>query len=169
MAKNVDGLWATIGTSADDKNRRTGKLIPERKLSIEGRRVLEVLYCECCGTQLLCGNKVPLREGPLGQEKYELTSLEAQIEGLPETTVESRTDAQSYREVGVVWLSAGESAPRAAADLCWKQGTIAMTMVRGRPRAPEDRKQACWEPASIDPNSGIVVPGRGGDGIPCYW
>lgn len=53
MAKNIDGLWATIEKSLEDKNRRVGRLLPERKLSLTGKRVLEVLYCECCGTQLL--------------------------------------------------------------------------------------------------------------------
>lgn len=169
MAKNVEGLWATIGLGAGDRARRVGKLLPDRKLELDGKRVLEVLYCECCGTQLLCGNKIPLRDGPLGIEKYELTSLEAQIEGLPETTVESRTDAQSYRDVGVVWLLREDDSPHCPDALSWNHGTIAMQMVRGAPRRPKDRKGARWKPATIDQVTGMVSLGTGGQGSPCYW
>ena len=169
MAKNVEGLWATIGLGAGDRARRVGKLLPDRKLELDGKRVLEVLYCECCGTQLLCGNKIPLRDGPLGIEKYELTSLEAQIEGLPETTVESRTDAQNYRDVGVVWLLHEDDPPYCADVLSWKHGTVAMQMVRGTPRGPLARRDARWKPATINPVTGLVSLGSGGQGSPCYW
>lgn len=166
MAKNVEGLWATIDLSKGDAARRVGELLPDKKLEINGRRVLEVLYCECCGTQLLCGNKIPLKDGPIGVEKYELTSLEAQIEGLPETTVESRTDAQSYRDVGVVWLRRGGDPIHANDALCWKHGTIAVEEKSGRPK---ERKEAKWKQATIDPATGLIAPGASSGGIPCYW
>ncbi|PHQ13637.1 DEAD/DEAH box helicase [Marinobacter profundi] len=176
MAKNVDGLWATIGTSADDKNRRTGKLIPERKLSIEGRRVLEVLYCECCGTQLLCGNKIPWKQknglGIVSETSFELTSLETQIEGLPESTVETRTDAQTYQDVGVVWLKhPSDESKIENSDLTWLQGTIETHSNEGRPGRPVDRRPASWVPASINPVTGLVRLGsQTQDGeLPCYW
>lgn len=168
MAKNVEGLWATIFPVAGDPDRNVGELLPDRKLELNGKRVLEVLYCECCGTQLLCGNKTILQDA-LGNESYELTSLEAQIEGLPETTVESRTDAQNYRDVGVVWLPVKTHRPVRLVDLSWDHGTVAMKMVKDRPLRPEDRKPARWEPATIDENTGLVSPGSGGKGIPCYW
>lgn len=168
MAKNVEGLWATIGVGDGDRSRRVGRLLPDRRLELNGRRVLEVLYCECCGTQLLCGNKIPVKDA-LGNERYELTALEAKIEGLPETTVESRTDAQCYRDVGVVWLLHGDE-PRPQQDaLSWKHGTEAMKTVKGRPRGPEAWKPATWEPATIHPGTGLVSPGVGGEGVPCYW
>jgi hypothetical protein len=166
MAKNVEGLWATISLRDDDAARRIGELLPDRKLEIKGRRVLEVLYCECCGTQLLCGNKIPLKDGPLGVEKYELTSLEAQIEGLPETTVESRTDAQSYRDVGVVWLRSELDPTHAQGALCWKHGTFAVEEKTGKPK---ERKEAKWKPATIDPATGLITPGAGSGGAACYW
>src|SRR5690554_636917 len=176
MAKNVDGLWATIGTSADDKNRRTGKLIPERKLSIEGRRVLEVLYCECCGTQLICGNKIPWKQknglGIVSETSFELTSLETQIEGLPESTVETRTDAQTYQDVGVVWLKhPSDESKIENSDLTWLQGTIETHSNEGRPGRPVDRRPASWVSASINPVTGLVRLGsQTQDGeFPCYW
>src|SRR5690554_3945664 len=175
MAKNVDRLWATIGTSADDKNRRTGKLIPERKLSIEGRRVLEVLYCECCGTQLLCGNKIPWKQknglGIVSETSFELTSLETQIEGLPETTVETRTDAQSYRDVGVLWLRGPDDNVISKDNLKWQHGTIETSSTRDRPGKPLAYMPARWVPASINPITGLVSLGSNVEKgkLACYW
>lgn len=170
MAKNVDGLWATIGLRDEDGNRRVGRLLPERKLSIDGQRILEVLYCECCGTQMLCGNKIPLK-GVFGFEKeFELTSLETQIEGLPEATVETRTDAQSYRNVGVVWLCNPDTSPPAA-DLKWRHGTIETNSTSTRPGKPLAYMPASWDKASINPITGLVTLGSApGDGeLACYW
>jgi len=170
MAKNVEGLWSTISLMDGDQCRRVGKLLPDRKLTIDGLRVLEVLYCECCGTQLLCGNKIPLK-GSLGLEtQFELTSLETQIEGLPETTVETRTDAQNYKDVGVVWLRRPDTDPAAPLDeLQWHQGTIATRSDNGRPGKPVDSKQAKWVPATINATTGLVTLGSQGAGLPCYW
>lgn len=171
MAKNIDGLWATIDLREGDGDRRVGELLPERKLSIEGRRVLEVLYCECCGTQLLCGNKIALKNGLGLEREFELTSLETQIEGLPETTVETRTDAQNYRDVGVVWLR-GSGTPTASADgLKWQHGTIETNSTSTRPGRPLAYMPASWFPASINPITGLVTLGRDpkeGE-LACYW
>ena len=65
MAKNIDGLWATPALHPADSRRRVGQLMPEAALSLGDSRLLEVLYCECCGTQLLCGNKIPLTPAQL--------------------------------------------------------------------------------------------------------
>lgn len=172
MAKNVEGLWATIGTSGGDRNRRVGTLLPDRKLALDGNRVLEVLYCECCGTQLLCGNKIPLKNDLHMETAFELTPLETQIEGLPEATVETRTDAQSYKDVGVIWLRKPESDPAAVPeDLKWKHGTIAVNSDNGRPGKPKDAKDAGWVKATVIPETGIVkLGGKDEEGsLPCYW
>jgi len=169
MAKNVDGLWATIGLAEEDNKRRSGKLLPDRKLTFEGQRVLEVLYCECCGTQLLCGNRVSDKPAMPGlPARFELTSLEVQIEGLPETTVETRTDAQNYRDVGVVWLRNPDRDPDVTAgDLTWQHGTIATQDLENRPGKPLDSKQASWVAATINPVTGLVCVGQQERGLPC--
>lgn len=171
MAKNVDGIWATIEPKVLDQKRRVGNLLPERKLTFEGRRVLEVLYCECCGTQMLCGNRVPgnpIMPGLL-PSVFGLTSLEAQIDGLPESTVETRTDAQNYRDVGVIWLRKPDYDTKLIAnDLQWKQGTIETTDVENGPERPVDSKPASWVASTINPVSGVVRVGENGDGLPCF-
>lgn len=168
MAKNIEGLWATIETSTHDSNRRVGRLLPDRKLSVNDHRVLEVLYCECCGTQLLCGNKIPLTNA-LGEERrFELTPLETQIEGLPESTVETRTDAQTYKDVGVIWLCRENESGR---DIgCeWKHGTDKTHPDGSQRGRPLYTCPAQWLPARIDAVTGLVSIGDQGDGVPCYW
>jgi hypothetical protein len=169
MAKNVEGLWATIDKSDVDSRRRVGQLLPDRRLSLNGNRVLEVLYCECCGTQLLCGHKIS-EKGALGMEAgFELTALEAQIEGLPESTVETRTDAQTYRDVGVVWLRHSDDPSPRADELTWKQGEIAQPIENGRPGRPIKKAPASWCHAVIEPTTGFVSFDTLAKGIPCYW
>src|SRR5690606_1617977 len=78
MARNIDGLWAGIGLRADGPDRRVGQLYPEPTSHAARDRVLEVLYCECCGTQLLGGSKIEV----VGQEAsraYELTPLDSNL------------------------------------------------------------------------------------------
>ncbi|QJY35797.1 DEAD/DEAH box helicase [Vibrio europaeus] len=172
MAKNIDGLWATIATSPEDNKRRVGTLLPEKKLTFDNQRVLEVLYCECCGTQLLCGNRVsnPGSMPGMPPQRFELTPLETQIDGLPESTVETRTDAQNYRDVGVVWLCDQEGGSDAShPSLDWEHGTIETNDNDKFPGQPKDRRPATWRRAKISPKTGLVnfVPGAL-DGIDCY-
>lgn len=179
MARNIDGLWATVGVGKDDSKRRVGELLPEPLLAKDGARVLEVLYCECCGTQLLCGNKIPLkraeRDRPADEiafadprdsdvVAYELTPLAARLEGLPESTVETRTDSQAYSELGVVWICDPADKPDTQ-DHVWRQATTE----RDDQLRPRGRADARWQAARIDPVTGIVSFTRTGAGIDCFW
>ncbi|MBV7315428.1 DEAD/DEAH box helicase [Shewanella sp. NIFS-20-20] len=174
MAKNIDGLWATIELDDRDSQRRVGTLLPEKKLTYERRRVLEVLYCECCGTQLLSGNRVSSRAIIPGvpPQSFELTPLESQIDGLPESTVETRTDAQHYKDVGVVWLCGKEGEPPILPEnLMWSHGSIETHGDDKRPGKPKDTKSARWLPAKINSKTGLVnlgLTGCSGDDLACY-
>lgn len=168
MARNIDGLWATIAPpdSSSDPHRLVGKLSPEPSLGLqEGglKRALEVLYCECCGTQLLAGNKHPLMEttsGPAKRTKvrYELTALPSNIDRLPENSNDVRTDAKAYDSLGVVWLGRDGAGIQGG----WKQADF--------DRTSGARKDANWRPARIKPDLGVVtIDGGDEDGLPCYW
>jgi hypothetical protein len=172
MAKNIDGLWATIGATPEDNKRRVGTLLPEKKLTFDNQRVLEVLYCECCGTQLLCGNRVsnPGFMPGMPSQGFELTPLETQIDGLPESTLETRTDAQNYRDVGVVWLCDQEGdSDFSHASLDWEHGTIETNDNDKFPGQPKDRRPATWRRAQISPKTGLVSFMSGAlEGRDCY-
>ena len=75
------------------------------------------------------GNKISMKSSLGIETKFELTALETQIEGLPETTVETRTDAQSYNDVGVVWLRDPDKKISVENDaLKWAHGAIAVSI-----------------------------------------
>ncbi|MDX2193529.1 MAG: DEAD/DEAH box helicase [Gemmatimonadales bacterium] len=184
MARNVDGLWAAIGQDASDPRRRVGDLLPESRSEVGGRRVLEVLYCECCGTQLLCGNKIALDRstlvgqianpngipglgGALQGGAYELTASAAQLGTLPEQFREVRTDAKSYAELGVIWLTPPGGTPRTS-PIKWKQRPF-----EDEPAAAAAKSvEASWVDAWVMPSSGIVCLGTAtppSGAVPCLW
>lgn len=188
MARNIDGLWATIAKPSEaDPRRLVGKLSPEPQLASRvgdapPQRLLEVLYCECCGTQLLCGNKSQLRnaQGPAipgvpgsgasPVQRYELTALPSNLDGLPDRAPEGRTDQQRYDALGVVWMG-----KEGAGLEEWDQGSEERQVGRGPAGLPVHKQRACWLPARINPSTGIVTitPSEAdegaAEGIPCHW
>ncbi len=168
MVKNIDGLWATVGTLAGDGRRRTGRLLAESVMAVDGMRALEVLYCECCGTQLLAGYKTSA-PAPGQQKRYELAPMPPAIDGLPESGGSTRTDAQPYSSLGVVHLVRQDWNGIAGSDLySWQHHTEARDE---KTRRPKDKAPARWMEASIYPATGIVEIGDSHpDGtIPCLW
>lgn len=168
MVKNIDGLWATAKHVAQDRRRRVGRLLAEPLMDVDGNRALEVLYCECCGTQLLAGYKTSASI-PGSVDRYELAPMPPAIEGLPEATPQTRTDAQRYDKLGVVHLLPGDwEGVSDASELQWTQGSEER---RENDRKPVYGAHAEWQRASIDPVTGIVEVGKEpvGDGIPCLW
>lgn len=168
MVKNIDGLWATAQHVGQDRRRRVGRLLAEPRMDIDGDRALEVLYCECCGTQLLAGYKTPASI-PGNIDRYELAPMPPAIEGLPESMPQTRTDAQRYNKLGVVHLLPsdweGVSDP---SELQWTQGSEERDETT---RRPVFTAAAGWLHSSIDPLTGIVEVGKEpvGNGVPCLW
>lgn len=168
MVKNIDGLWATAQHVGRDRRRRVGRLLAEPRMEVDGVRALEVLYCECCGTQLLAGYKTSASiAGSI--ERYELAPMPPAIEGLPESTPQTRTDAQRYDKLGVLHLLPSDW-ERAfdPSELLWTQGSEERDEGTRRPvlTAP-----ASWLYSSIDPSTGIVEVGKEplGNRVPCLW
>ena len=128
-------------------------------------RVLEVLYCECCGTQLLAGYK-SVAAGRQGQQRFELAPLPPSIEGLPESNQQTRTDSQPSSTLGVVFL-VNESWLPGHASLEWQQGSEE----RDDQRRPVARGRARWLEARLDPMTGLVEIGGSPEGgrLRCLW
>jgi DEAD/DEAH box helicase domain-containing protein len=167
MAKNIDGLWANASLNLADNKRRVGRLLPEPRMSFEDKRVLEVLYCECCGTQLLAGYKMDA-ESKEANAKYELAPLPSSIEGMPESVTQSRTDLQTYSNLGVIFLVPEDH--KYSDNLIWDQGSVQRKGQDGRIGEPCDSVRASWISSSIDPRTGIVEVGGNKDGqIKCLW
>lgn len=160
MVKNIDGLWAAGHPTADDPRRRVGNLLAEPQDVRARNRVLEVLYCECCGTQLLAGYKIPCGSG-----RYELAAMPPDLEGLPETSFTGRTDMQSTDRLGVLYLlPSGRVAAEGTGR--WDQGSVQ----RDDNGKPVIEAEAQWVCAKFDPVLGLVNLETGAEGgLPCLW
>ena len=168
MAKNIDGLWGTADLpQSEDNHRRVGHLLPEPIISLQGKRVLEVLYCECCGTQLLAGYKMHAG-GTLNNPRFELAPMPSAIASMPESAPQGRTDVQNYKTLGVVYL-VPDQYPNVD-DLIWEQGSTERKLRDGRVGNPCKKTSAAWLKATIDPNTGVVEIGEGGENkTKCLW
>ena len=167
MAKNIDGLWATTRLNSSKDNKRTvGTLFPDPRVSFEGERILEVLYCECCGTQLLAGYKMDAG-GTQANPKYELAPLPSSIGGMPEAAPQNRTDAQLYQSLGVIQLV--KDGDKRIIDK-WDQGSVERTGKDGRIGQPCASTSAEWIYSSIDSKTGVVEVGADRHGaVKCLW
>jgi len=99
--RNIEGLWASISPENPEDSRTSGKLYPEPRIkSDEGHRVLELLYCDNCGTTFLGGK----RGAPGDTNAFcELLPVSPNIEGIPEKTPAKLVEKRTYQEYGIFW------------------------------------------------------------------
>jgi DEAD/DEAH box helicase domain-containing protein len=149
--RNIEGLWAcaapncgVTGDEADD-GRPCGRLSTDPPILCEhSHRMLELLYCEQCGTLLLGGSRLPLEAGG-----WELLRTDADIEGIPDRQTARFVERRTYDQYGVFW-------PRGLAQLhpdahAWRQS------------AGEDSTTAArWSPAALNVENANVEIGEGG-------
>lgn len=100
--KNINGLWATVDRCDWKHNRPVGKLHDTPKIIDEenkNRRVLELLYCESCGSIFYGGRRYEREES---NECFILPNS-PNIEDLPEKTTQVIVDKQPYSDYTVFW------------------------------------------------------------------
>ncbi|MEX0597379.1 MAG: hypothetical protein WD512_12870, partial [Candidatus Paceibacterota bacterium] len=99
--RNIEGLWASTMPLKSEDLRTIGKLYPTPIIkSEEGHRVLELLYCDNCGTTLFGGK----RGKPGNFNSFcELLPVSPNIEGIPEKTPAKLVEKRTYQEYGVFW------------------------------------------------------------------
>ena len=140
--RNIEGLWASIRPRPDAvDNRPVGKLYASaRIMSEDGDRVLELLYCEHCGTVFLGGSRLNLDEGVI-----ELLATTPDIEGIPERQAVRFVERRTYREFAVFWPQGDQvySEPDR-----WRQSRFGSH--NGRPEWGQ------WQPASLKHRTGQV-------------
>ena len=65
--RNIEGIWASVKSDEideaySDEERTVGKLYSTTRINSEnGNRVLELLYCDNCGTTLFGGSRLVTR------------------------------------------------------------------------------------------------------------
>jgi DEAD/DEAH box helicase domain-containing protein len=155
--RNIEGLWACIkpGCGCNSGDRPVGQLFPSGSVLCANRadphRVLEILYCEHCGTLMVGGSRLTLPDN----DGWEFLSTDPDIEGIPDRQAARFVDRRSYGESGIFWPSHG-AVLHADARRDWQQPALDA-------RPP---RTARWAPASLDSKSGRVRLGSQGPTIP---
>jgi DEAD/DEAH box helicase domain-containing protein len=150
--RNIEGLWACTkpnhGCEENEisENRPVGKLFVENPpILCDNYRVLELLYCEQCGTVFFGGNRLT-RQNARQNDGWELLPTEPDIEGIPERKIASLLHRRNYSEYAVFWPFRNIDE-----DVCkgWKQPS----------RQGEGGEKAWWDKASLGTRSGRVILG----------
>lgn len=155
--RNIEGLWASVAPSSSDEGRTVGKIYPTSRIKSEdGHRVLELLYCDNCGTTFFGGKR-----GAPGESSAfcELLPISPNIEGIPDKTPAKLVEKRTYQEFGVFWPQGDQEMiphertrgewdnPR---DAYWRQ-----TVLDGHHSTDYT---AQWIPAFLNKYSGDVCP-----------
>lgn len=99
--RNIDGLWATLEKYDEENNRPVGRLHAHSR-DIDGdKRVLELLYCEQCGTVFYGGKRHAYRE--LGKWQTVILPTSSNIEDLPETQSQVIVEKRNYHEFAIFY------------------------------------------------------------------
>lgn len=157
--RNLDGLWCSTRLpplQAGEPRKSAGTLYLESHIHtpLQGsdtddpRRVLEMLYCDECGTVFWGGSRMDgLSGGDAGD--VELLSVTPNIEGIPDKQVNRLLERRTYDEFGVFWPSE-DRIPGFGLNEEWNQSKI---------REPETFLRARWMPAFLNNQTGRISLG----------
>jgi len=164
FTKNLEGLWASALPNEGANSRPFGRLYesPEGVTDDEGRRLLELLYCESCGTSMFAGRRVCVesQEVDFGEPiqklvGFEMSAIEPNIEGSPLAIQSELTEFLPHSELVVFWpgeelrddVSGGlDAAPKDQLD----QGKAFRDVKKA------DMSSCSWEPATLDCSNGQI-------------
>lgn len=124
--RNIEGLWACICPSCQrdpmyhEDQRTAGRLFASSAPILcdnpdHQHRVLELLYCEQCGTTLFGGTRLTLDHN----QGWELLRTEPDIQGIPDRQAAQFVERRLYRDYAVFW-PCGESSLQDEA-VGWRQ------------------------------------------------
>lgn len=168
MARAVEGIYAssdptTADNTLDDSNRTIGKLY-ETGGALEdekGNRILEALYCDCCGTLLLAGHRSQTKPPIPGlrQPHTELLPVTQNLERLPNGFSESLTDRLGYKDLAIFWPSP-IGVDLTKKDIQWSQSLDSAIIAKegkGFQIRQDEKVNASWNRAALAPKTGIVT------------
>jgi DEAD/DEAH box helicase domain-containing protein len=158
--RNIEGLWASADATdiepqyADADNRTAGRLYNQmRWRSAAGNRILELLYCDNCGTTLFGGSRSLI----YGKDdaRFEMLPLSPRIENVPEKTPAKFIEQRSYQEYAVFWAKGKQiftkhDQEHAVPSDCWRQASLDENQFK------QAKYDAIWQPASLNVQSGDV-------------
>ena len=156
--RNVEGLWASVAPHDVEQQyqsdtRTAGKLYGQMRLqSAAKHRVLELLYCENCGTTLFGGS--PSRTH--ADCAFEMLPLSPRLENVPEKTPAKFIEQRSYQEYAVFWAQGNQEFTKHDKEHgvhqdYWQQASM------NENRFQQKDYRAEWVKASLNIFSGDVI------------
>lgn len=132
--RNIEGIWVSVKSNEVDEaysdgERTVGKLYSTTRINSErGYRVLELLYCDNCGTTLFGGSRLVTRNES-GNNSFEMLPISPNIEGIPEKTPAKLVERRSYQEYAVFWPCGNQQytphdAEAGIPQVGWRQPTM---------------------------------------------
>ena len=101
--RNIDGLWATLERYDEANERPVGKLHAHSR-DIDGeKRVLELLYCEQCGTVFYGGKRHAYRELGSGKWITDILPTSSNLEALPERQSQVMVERRNYKDFAIFY------------------------------------------------------------------
>ena len=101
--RNIDGLWATLEKYDEENDRPVGRLHAHSR-DIDGdKRVLELLYCEQCGTLFYGGKRHAYKEQGTGKWQTDILPTSSNLEALPERQSQVMVEKRNYRDFAIFY------------------------------------------------------------------
>lgn len=150
--KNIEGLWACTQPGCQCANDRPcGELFLEGgrvhcNNASEKHRVLELLYCEQCGTIFFGGQRLVLDHN----RGWELLPTDPNLEGIPDRRTARFIEQQSYRDYAVFWPQNKDKKP---IDQTWRQPLPPPH----DPKPAKNKWDAEWMPTYLDTRTGRIT------------
>lgn len=112
--RNIDGLWATLNKYQEDKP--VGRLHAHSR-DIDGEnRVLELLYCEQCGTLFYAGKRHAYSEQSTNRWLTDILPTSSNLEALPERQSQVMVEKRNYRDFAVFYPTLDKSIDKKLKD-----------------------------------------------------
>lgn len=149
--RNIEGMWASTEFDNTSDERTAGELFSTPRIkTANGYRVLELLYCDNCGTTFFGGSRSIGRDN-----STELLPVDPNIEGIPEKTPAKLVEKRTYQEYAVFWPQGNQEftehdpTPRGY----WRQVTVGDLV--------QTEYSATWQDYSLNKRSGELCPEHG--------
>ena len=147
------GLSFILPSNSED-GRSCGRLFATARIQTEEAvrpaRVLEILYCEQCGTTFFGGSRLRLPSGQI-----ELLSTDPDIEGIPDRQAARFVDKRSFNDFAIFWPSGKSTLDSDARP--WTHPDADDILVKNGERVTRPLTQAQWQAAYLDPFSAKVM------------
>lgn len=162
--RNIDGLWATLEKYDEEHERPVGRLHAHSR-DIDGeKRVLELLYCEQCGTVFYGGKRHAYYEQGSHKWQTDILPTSSNLEDLPERQSQVMVEKRNYHDFAIFY-----PIPNSASfdDTDRKLREMEVKMKHKCGFGKEENDVDCeWQPAYLDERTGFVTIASNGEKHP---